>query len=119
MQQLSGAFRSLPKPSGRTQGSVPVPADAACAQMPPLVAHAAPLGLSLHAALRDISSGPSETVMAVGGVGSTLPPAISPVSGQPVVTGEIVLINEVVPSASTIEQRACTYVCPNSIYLSV
>ena len=54
MQQLSGAFQSLPKPSGGTQGSVPVPADAACAwSMPPSLAPAVPLGLK-PAALRDV-----------------------------------------------------------------
>ena len=51
--QNAATFRSFPKPSGGTQGSVPVPADAACAQMPTFLAHAAALGLK-PAALRDV-----------------------------------------------------------------
>ena len=53
MQQLSGAFRSLPKPSRRIQGSVRVPADAACAQMPP--PFSARSSARPAAALRDMS----------------------------------------------------------------
>ena len=68
MQQLSGAFRSFPEVSrryqGGTQGSVPVPADAACAQMFPFLAHAAPrhglkpaaLSSRVSAAARSVSA---------------------------------------------------------------
>ena len=49
MQQLSEAFRRY---QGGTQGSVPVPADAACAQMPPFLASSS--ARPQAAALRDI-----------------------------------------------------------------
>ena len=80
MQQLFGAFRSLPEvprnPSGGTKGSVPGPADAAYAQMFPLLAHAAPNGLK-PAALRDFAGDLADVTVHADGRNVRQPPMVA------------------------------------------